>query len=243
MSKQARIRARQRAARRTRLAFGVGGAVIAALVIAIIAVVVNSGPPGDAADGVAPSGAVVAPANSTLTGALAVGRADAPVTVEIYLDYMCPYCGRFEKSAGADLVSLVAAGKVKLQLHPLAFLDRMSSGTRYSTRTANAVATVADRAPTAVLAFNNALYAAQPAEGSTGLSDDQIATIAVQAGVPQEVVNGFTDRTYEPWIAAATQKAFQSGITGTPTVKINGTVFQDLYTPGALKSAVEAAGE
>jgi protein-disulfide isomerase len=188
------------------------------------------------------SGPLVVPANATAGGAIAIGESTAPVRLEVYLDYMCPYCGRFERANSAEIERLVAAGRVRLELYPLSFLDRYSAGTRYSTRAANAVATVADRAPESVLAFNQALFDAQPAEGSPGLSDDEIAALALAAGVPQGVVDAFHERIFEPWLTASTAAVFQTGITGTPTVKINGVVFTgDLFAVGPLTQAIEAA--
>jgi len=252
MGKQARVRAREirhaqaiaarRTANRTRWVLAAGGFVIAGLLVAIVAVVATSGSKNDAPTANDRAAAVM-PANASTGGAILIGRPEAAVKVEIYLDYMCPFCGRFEQANSADIDSLVKAGQIRVELHPLAFLDRMSNGTRYSTRTANAIATVADRAPTSLLAFNTALFGAQPAEGSTGLTDDQIAALAVQAGVPAQVASAFTDRTFEPWVAAATDAALKAGITGTPTVKINGVVLRDLYAAGAFKRAVEAVGD
>ena len=253
MGKQARTKAREmrqvqtmvarRAKNRTRLVAGVGGLVIVGLIVAIVAVVVASATKDDASNGASAGDTKVSPANATGNGAIAVGSAAAPVKLEIYLDYMCPFCGRFEKANSAEIDRLVGAGKVRLELHPLAFLDEQSNGTKYSTRAANAIATVADRAPASVLAFNAALFTQQPAEGSRGLSDEQIAALASKAGVPQDVVNAFPNRTFQPWIINSTDAAFKAGVNGTPTVKVNGTVFKgDLYTAGPLTRAVEAAG-
>jgi protein-disulfide isomerase len=217
-----------------------GGAVIAVLLIAIVVSVATAArnPPADGAAAASDT----PPAGATPAGALAVGDAAAPVTVELYLDYMCPFCGRFERANGAELERLVAAGTVRLELYPLSFLDRMSAGSRYSTRAANAVATVADRTPDTLLAVHAALFANQPDEGSRGLSDDDIAGLARRAGVSQQVTDAFDDRAFEGWIAGSTEEAFAGGITGTPTVKINGTVFPgDLYTVGPLTQAIGAA--
>jgi protein-disulfide isomerase len=86
------------------------------------------------------------------------------------------------------------------------------------------------------------LFARQPHEGGEGLTSDQIAELAGDAGVPRDVIDAFADRTFEPWIAKVTDTAFSNGITGTPTVKINGEVFTgDLYTTGSLTAAVTAA--
>jgi protein-disulfide isomerase len=239
--RQARALAEQRARRRRRLLVGGGAIVILGLVVAIAVSLISAA--GD--DEPSPAaGPVVVPAGATADGGLTVGSADAPVLVEVFLDYMCPFCGRFERANGAELDRLLADGTARLELHLLSFLDEQSSGTRYSTRAANAVATVADRAPDRLLAFHAALYANQPEEGSRGLGDDRIADLARGAGVPDNVVSTFSERTFEPWIVRVTEAAFSSGITGTPTVRINGKPFEgDLYTAGPLTAAVREASD
>jgi protein-disulfide isomerase len=188
------------------------------------------------------TGKIVAPQHVTATGAIPVGRADAPVTVHIYYDYMCPACGAFEAANSKELDRLVADGTARVELHPIAFLDRLSSGTQYSTRSASAVAVVADAAPDSVWAFHTALYQHQPAEGSEGLTDQEIADVASGAGVPAAVVDRFADGTYQPWVASVTREAFASGVEHTPTIKINGDVFDgDAFTVGPLTRAIESA--
>ena len=101
---------------------------------------------------------------------------------------------------------------------------------------------VADGAPKAVWAFHDALYEQQPEENSEGLSDDQIADLATRAGVPEAVVDRFTEGTYRPWVEAATEAAGEAGVQQTPTVKINDEVFEgDVFRPGALTQAIESA--
>ena len=118
----------------------------------------------------------------------------------------------------------------------------MSNGHEYSTRTANAIATVANHSPEHAWDFHTALYDAQPAEGTDGLSDEQIAGVAKGAGVPADVANKFVEGTYRNWVSSVTQQAFAAGIEGTPTVKIDGAVFDgDLYTTGPLTAAIESA--
>jgi len=182
------------------------------------------------------------PAAATAGGGLRIGSETAPVTVTIYLDYMCPYCGKFEQANGADLQQLVTDGAAKVELHPLAFLDRMSNGTEYSSRTANAAATVADRASDKLLDFTTTLYAHQPEENSPGLTDAQIAELAIGAGVPGAVADTFTAKRFAGWVSDATDKAVKSGIDSTPTILVNGVkVTTNLLTAGALRTAVAAA--
>ncbi len=251
MSKQAQIgtqelrRAQQAAAvkrtRQRRLVRSLGAVVIAGLAVAI-GVVIWQAAHQNQRTLPEVTGKVVAPAHLTSNGAIPVGHADAPVTVEVYYDYMCSFCGEFEKANSGELDKLVADGTARVGLRPLAFLDHLSSGTEYSSRTANAIAVVANADPDHVWAFHSALYQQQPAEGSKGLTDQQIADIATAAGVPTSVSAQFTDGTYRPWVASTTQQAFKSGVEHTPTIKINGEEFKgNAFTVGPLTQAIESA--
>ena len=252
MSKLARIRtqelhkaqqeAARQQARRRKVVTIIASAVVLALVVAIVWAVVRAAG-GNESSGA--TGAVVPPGNLTSEGRIPVGDDNAPVTVTIFYDYMCPACGAFEAGNSDELTRLVADGTAKVELHPMNFLDPTSNGTEYSTRAANAVATVADGAPDQLWAFHSALYENQPEEGTTGLSDDEIAGIAEEAGVPSEVVDRFVDRTYDRWVDSMNAGANEDGVESTPTVLVNGETFEgDLFTPGPLTEAIEsAAGE
>jgi len=239
--RQAQLEAAARKARQRRIAQLLGGLVILGLVVAIVVVVVRSGG-DDEPDVAAPTGEVVPPKNLTDSGAVQAGDPAAPVTVEIYYDYMCPACGAFEAANGEELDRLLEEGVAQLALRPISFLDEQSEGTKYSTRAANAFATVIDSNPDLAWAFHQALYADQPEEGTEGLDDDEIAAVAEDAGVPSEVTDRFTDGTFDRWVAKVTAEAFDSGVTGTPTIKIDGEVFKgDPYTVGDLTEAIESA--
>ncbi|MDG4765839.1 thioredoxin domain-containing protein [Solwaraspora sp. WMMD406] len=116
--------------------------------------------------GSVPADASQRPALATTAGSLSAGDPAAEVELEVFLDYMCPFCGRFERANGDEIARLVRAGTVRLELYPLSFLNGVSAGSEYSTRAANAVATVADRAPDQFLAFHQALFEQQPDEGT-----------------------------------------------------------------------------
>ncbi|MBO0844482.1 MAG: DsbA family protein [Nocardioides sp.] len=248
MSTRSRERTREmRAARAAELArerrrhrtFQVVGAVVIVGLLAGIAFAVARSVTSDT--GVEATGKVVVPANVE-AGAFPVGDAKSPVTLDLYYDYMCPACGAFEAANSKDLSRLIADGTLRVNLRVLSFLDRMSQGTEYSTRAANAYATVADRAPNKVWAFHTALYDNQPEEGTKGLSDDRIAEIATEAGVPAGVVDTFADGTHRGWVAQSTREASRAGVSSTPTVLINGKVFAgDWSRPGVLATAIEDA--
>jgi protein-disulfide isomerase len=144
--------------------------------------------------------------------------ADDAVTVDVVYDYLCPFCKQFEDTQGEALRELVAAGQVRLVIHPVAILDGAST-TAYSTRAAGAAVAVAALAPAQFGAFDKALWANQPEEGGPGLSDEQLAELATQAGVPAKVVAQLADLGYQAWATEATSAMSQvQGFTGTPWV-------------------------
>lgn len=235
------LEARRRDERRRRAVAWGGGLVVVALLAAIVVAVVAARGGGEPGPVVAVSGAE--PAHATADGAVPVGRDDAPVTVEVYFDYLCPFCGTFEQVNGTELDALVASGELRIELRPLSFLDRLSAGTAWSTRAANALATVADGSPERVGAFHRALFDAQPEEGTAGPDDEQLVALAVSAGVPPGVADRFDDDAFVGWVERSTDGALSSGVTSTPTVLVDGEVFRgDLLSSGPLTDAVRAAG-
>jgi protein-disulfide isomerase len=56
------------------------------------------------------------------------------------------------------------------------------------------------------------------------------------------MTGAFAAQTYDGWVQRATQQAWDAGVTGTPTVKIDGQTFTgDLFTAGPLAAAIEQA--
>src|SRR5699024_1409638 len=117
---------------------------------------------------------VYSPQGSTSSGGIPVsaegvagstsGVADDAVQVDVYSDFMCPFCSLFEQTNGELLAELRESGDIALTYHPVAILDRFSEGTAYSTRAVTAAALVADQAPESFVALNDLLFANQPAE-------------------------------------------------------------------------------
>ncbi|HQY98943.1 MAG TPA: DsbA family protein [Propionicimonas sp.] len=233
----------QQAAQRKRLVVRIS--VVAAAVLALVAgvavgAIVNNRT-AQTASGEVVIGAA-APANATTDGAVRVGSADAPVTVSIFTDFMCPYCKTFDEANAEALSTLLQADRVSVQVYPLTFLDAASQGTRYSMRAANAFATVANADPNLAWNFYQLLYAHQPAEGTTGLSDTQLIQLAEQAGASKEVAAAIGKLAYRAWTDEVTKSWYPERVQGTPTILVNGTRFEgDPYSAGPLAQAIEKA--
>lgn len=234
--------------RRTTLGIVVG-AVIALLVFGGIVFYIVQSSQVPALDD---DNAVVPQASDTETGGIPVGSGgvvgedvptDAP-QLDIYLDFMCPVCGQFEDINAEDIAAMRENGDIQLNYHPVSILDRYSNGTEFSTRAANAAATVADAAPANFVDFVDGMFANQPEEGTDGLSDEQIEQIAIDAGVPEDVAATLDDGLFTKWVIAATERASQDGMQGTPTVMLDREVLSQqedvsYFQPGALRTYIE----
>ena len=156
-----------------------------------------------------------------------------PVQIDIYEDFICPACGQFEQQTGGTIDQLVSDSKVTVVYHPVAFLDRMSS-TDYSTRASAASGAAAEGGK--FREYAKALFEQQPAEGSAGLSDDQLIEIGRSVGLGDTFAQAVRDGKYKAWTAHVTDEASADDVTGTPTVRVGGKDVQP--TTQAIQAAV-----
>lgn len=156
----------------TYILFGVAIVVIAAVVIGGIIWSNNDG--GEQVD------------ESQLTNtALAIGEETAPVTIDVFEDFLCPACGQFEASQGKQVLAAVDAKKLRVRYHMLNFLNKSSASGDYSTRAAAAFQCVADGGETqdVIKKFHTTLFENQPQElGSSDHTNKDLAKFAADAG-------------------------------------------------------------
>jgi protein-disulfide isomerase len=231
-AQQLRLAARQareeqaRRQRRIRKLWISSGAALLLVVAAIAGALVYQN--GKAA----PSGV---PANATASGD-GIVTGTGPVKVEIYQDYLCPYCKLFHESAGPTLAQLAQNGTITLVVHPIAILDEQRTNA-YSSRSAAASGCAADDGRFG--AFDAALYANQPREGTAGPADDDLVRLGEVAGLSGSFGQCVRDGTYSRWPAHVTDEASRRGVSGTPTVYVNGK--QVTATLSAVQAAISAA--
>ncbi|MDQ0675858.1 protein-disulfide isomerase [Pseudarthrobacter siccitolerans] len=158
-----------------------------------------------------------APAEVVAPGAEA--EAGKPVKVVLYIDFICPVCKNFEAQYNEQLTSLRNEGKITVEYRALGFLDSRST-TNYSSRAANAAACVVNESPEKYAEFVDALFANQPAEGGAGLSDDKLKSMASDIGV--DINSCVDEKTYRPFVKFTTKEASAIGVTGTPSVFVEG---------------------
>jgi protein-disulfide isomerase len=237
-AKAAALRAEAARAEARRRTLIVGAAILAVIVVAVgVFAIVQTGKHSSAASGGA------TPAHVDANNSIVVGQASAPVTMVAYEDFQCPFCDQFETMNATQIASWVAAGSVKVEYRPIAFLDANSTD-NYSTRSLNAVGALVNSTPSAFAKYHQLLFANQPKEGGPGLTAKQLVDLAVQAGAPRASMAAAVNAgTYKAWTVRVTDAANKAHVNSTPTVMINGKAVDGgtLLNATAFKTLVEAA--
>jgi protein-disulfide isomerase len=175
---------------------------------------------------------------------IVTGIPQAPVTIDVYEDFLCPICGQFEKLYHQRLAQAAADGKAKVVYHPVAILDQLSVPAGYSTLAVGATycATQANIFPR----FHDSLFASQPAEGGHGWTSAQLQQLGRSLGAGDDFT-GCVRAGAKQRVATATQNAsrYISGLRpdhrlGTPSVVVNGALV-DLSDEGWLDQALSAS--
>jgi len=160
-----------------------------------------------------------------------VGNADAKVHIDIYLDFRCPHCAEFEESTGTTVDKLVQDGTATLTYWPLQFVNPDASP-----RLANAFAAAAANGK--ALSFVDELYG----DFSKSWTTDQLMELGKQLGIGDaKYQQAVQNDTYASWLESVGKAADDRGVTGTPTVYVNGKQLEaDQLTPDGLQQAVDA---
>ena len=168
----------------------------------------------------------------------ALGSPDAPVTVEVWEDFQCPFCQRFTFQVEPGIVDqYVRSGQVRFVFRNLAFLGDES----HWAAVAASLAADQDR----FWPFHDYLFANLQGENVGSFSLDRLLAIGEASGLDMaEFKRGLTLDKARERFAQIQQEALRDagslGINATPTVTVDGTPLQapDL---GTISAAIEAA--
>lgn len=160
--------------------------------------------------------------------------------VTIYQDYICPGCKAFEQSYAEEIDKIIDEGVGTIEYRSIGMLDMTSMGTNYSSRAANAALCAAVEQPDKFYPFNKLLYANQPAEGTKGLSNNQLTQLAGSMGI-ENIESCVDGGDYRGFVKNVTEYAIgEEQIEGTPTILING---EKIELGGSLYDEVIKANE
>ncbi|WIE75306.1 thioredoxin domain-containing protein [Curtobacterium sp. MCSS17_007] len=239
-----RARAQQKRRQRgTRLGLQIGlGVVLLAAVAVVTLVLVDSvkpaGPgPATMSQGGITIGQDLKAVDPSGTPSPSATDGSGAVRITMYVDYLCDTCAQFEEANGDYIASLVDSGAATVDVHPVAVLTNRSQGTKYSLRAANAAACVADRSPDRFWAVNQALFARQPEQGTSGLTDAQLQQLVTGVDGVQDrsaIRDCIEDQTYAKWVDEQTTAVTDGDIPGSslsefpgpPLVLVNGKQYE-----------------
>lgn len=202
-----------------------------------LAAVGQSGSPEAPAvpSGVAPS-VPAAPVNvAERADAPAVGKSNAKVTFIEFVDFQCPFCQRFFNDAYKQIKSkYVDAGKVRVVFmhYPLSF--------HQNAQKASEAAECANRQRKFV-EYHDVLFQKGQVDG-TGLDQTSLKQYATDLSLNNSKFNqcldgGETAQVVKDDLAAGTA----AGVTGTPTMFINGKMIVGAQPFASFEQAIEAA--
>ncbi|MFC9288817.1 DsbA family protein [Streptomyces sp. NPDC057052] len=188
---------------------------------------------------------LVKPANTTGENGTTVvmGKSTAKKTLVMYEDPRCPVCAQFEQTVGPKLKSDYDAGKFKLQFVGATFLDNGLSG-EGSKNALSALGAALDVSPEAFLEYKTALYSAKwhPEESDDKFKDDSylikaadtVSALKGNAAFQKAVKDG----TYDRWALEMSETFDKSGVSGTPTLRMDG---KPLTAPGSQNAPMTVA--
>ncbi|MEU7554559.1 thioredoxin domain-containing protein [Streptomyces sp. NPDC044571] len=237
----------KKAKARRQVAVAVGVLAVLGVIGAVGYAVVQFNKPGEwekAADA-----ELVAPKNTTGDNGttIVLGKADAKKTLELYEDARCPVCSQFEQNVGPQIKKDLDAGKYKIQYVGATFLDKAFGGSG-SKNALSALGAALNVSPEAFLEYKSALYSKEnhPEEKDDKFGkDDYLLQVADQVPALKgnaEFKKAVEDGTYNRWAIEMSKLFDKSGVTGTPSLKMDGKKIEiQKMTPEDFTASVDKA--
>jgi protein-disulfide isomerase len=171
----------------------------------------------------------------------AFGNPNAPVKIDVYEDFQCPVCQRYSQEIEPQVINTyVASGQVYYVFRQFAFIDT-GLATQESHQAANASMCAADQ--NRFWDYHDLVFANWNGENQGNLSDKKLIAFADSLGLDMTKFNQcFKADRYKADIAADIQAGQAIGVTGTPSIAINGQILKPGSVPSfdEIKQAVDA---
>lgn len=163
-----------------------------------------------------------------------LGNKDAKVTIIEFADFRCPFCEKFFTDAEGQIIKdYVDTGKARFAFRNYAFLGPASVVAANAAECANEQGKFWD--------FHNYLYKNQPPESDTSLYViDKLTPIAGQLGMNTDQFSScLSANKYDKNVSADLADGQKAGVTGTPTVFINGISVVGAQPYSAFKTIID----
>jgi len=171
-----------------------------------------------------------------------LGDPDAPVLVEVWEDFQCPACVGYSQQIETLLIeNYVETGKVFYAFRHYAFIDSMVA-TGESQQSANASMCAGDQGR--FWDYHDIIFANWNGENQGALSDRRLLAFAENLGLDMTSFRTcFNENPYVDEIAQDFADGQAAGVSGTPSVFVNGVQVTPGFVPGyqELASIIETA--
>jgi len=234
MSRRTEVRDKRRSQRRRNTTVLIAVIVAVALIITALLIAQNNRPVGEI---VTPEPKTYAQVNGQ-----SIGDPNAPVRMEEYSDFQCPYCGVF----GEEIFPLIhrdyiQTGLVYFTFHHMPFADG-NSATKESTHAAMASVCAAQQGK--FFEFHDLLFANLTGENIGNFTEKRLYAMAEIAGLnPDAFDTCYRDPATVEAVDMDKAAGLRSGIDSTPSFLINGTLFLGAQPYSEFQSAINAALE
>jgi len=172
----------------------------------------------------------------------ALGDPNAPVRIDVFEDFQCPSCQVYTANIEMQVINeLVATGQAYYVFRQYPFLDDRFA-TKESDQAANASLCAAEQ--DRFWDYHDMIYANMEGENAGAFTDRRLAAFAEALDLDMGAFNScYNANKYQSQIDQDIRDALALGISGTPSVFVNGKAVSPGYVPGFedIKAAVEAA--
>jgi len=164
-----------------------------------------------------------------------IGATTAPVKLEVWTDFQCPYCGTWGNGSEPILYEkYVTDGKLRIEHHFYAFLGEESFTA--------AVGAVCAEKQNKFWAYHSYLFANQSGENKGGFSAPRLRLLAGAAGLDLTQWDScITDTTIRSDVEAESAAARAAGVSNTPTLKIGDWMQAGIPVQADLFKRIDAA--
>lgn len=162
-----------------------------------------------------------------------LGKENAKVTVIEFADFQCPFCEKwFTESAGNLIKDYVNTGKVRFAYRHFAFLGEESNWAAEASNCAN------DQGK--FWQYHDYLFKNQKGENQGAFTKDKLKGFASVLGLNTSAFNSCLDNgKYVSAVADDTAAGQTAGVTGTPTIFVNGQAIVGAQPYSALKALID----
>ncbi len=161
---------------------------------------------------------------------LALGDPDAPITIDVFEDFQCPACKQFTESVESQVLSeLVNTGQVYYVFHQYPFLDK-NSITKESHQAAGASMCASEQGK--FWEFHDVLFSNWNGENEGAFNDARLKEFAKSLELDVDAFNAcFDEGRYADAVDADFDLGNQMGVSGTPSVFVNGVMVKPGFIP------------